>query len=347
MVWVLRGNRQGDNAMIEAAAEASGLARRSIQLRFNPLGGLQNLFPGGSLFSLTGASRAALAPPWPSVVLTSGKRAVPAALWIKRASGGRTRLVHVGRPQAPLRWFDLVVTTPQYRLPTRSNVMICRLPTTSGRHASAVASDLASMPRPRLVGLVGGSAAPQTLDAGAARAFAAEALARTAAAGGSLLVATSPRTSRAAGEALRHALTSAESAVSLCIYGEGPNRYRDFAAAADGFLVTDDSVSMVVEAAATGRPVALFRLPARPGPFLRAFGALDAAASRSTLGTTALEALTALGLIRSNRDIASYMHGLESDGLLAGGDALATLAADELTAVGQRVASLAAEVLWA
>jgi uncharacterized protein len=342
-VWVLRGNRHGDNAMIEAVAKASELTRRSVQLRFNAFGSLQNLLPSGSLFSLAPASRAALAPPWPTVVLTSGKRAVPAALWIRRASAGRTRLVHLGRPQAPLSWFDLVITTPQYGLPARDNVVTCRLPATavSTREGAVVPLDLARLPRPHLAVLVGGSAAPQILDADAALALAADALARSRAAGGSLLVVTSPRTSRAAIDALRVSLGDVGPPVLLSIFGQGPNRYRDVLASADRFLVTDDSVSMVVEAAATGRPVALFRLLARPGPLLRAFSAFEAAAKRSASGRIALERLVGRGLIRSNRDIGAYMGGLESDGLLDGGDALRRLARAELEEVGRRVRELA------
>lgn len=341
-IWGLLGNRRGDNAMIEAVIAATGLPARLIRLRFNALGALQNAFPGGSLFTLTRDSRAELTPPWPRVVVTSGKRAVPAALRVRRASGGRTRLVHLGRPQAPLDWFDLVVTTPQYCLPARDNVVVCRLPSTApSTEEASLDPALAALPRPRIAVIVGGSEPPQRLDPDVAHRLAETALSRAKSSGGSLLVATSPRTGSAATAALRAALDSAGAPVEFSTYGDGPNLYRAFLAAADAFLVTDDSVSMVVEAAATTRPVELFRLPALPGPGLRVFRAIEGAAGSGGAVKGALDALVGAGLIRSNRDIAGYMRDLENDGLLAGGESLRRLAEKELAETAARVRTLA------
>ncbi|MDR4308200.1 mitochondrial fission ELM1 family protein [Chelatococcus sambhunathii] len=341
-IWGLLGNRRGDNAMIEAVIAATGLPARLVRLRFNKFGALQNTFPGGSLFTLTRDSRAELTPPWPRVVVTSGKRAVPAALRVRRASSGRTRLLHLGRPQAPLDWFDLVVTTPQYHLPARPNVVVCRLPsTTLSMEEASVDPTLATLPRPRIAVIVGGSEPPQRLDPDAARRLAETALSRAQSSGGSLLVATSPRTGPAATAALREALDGADAPVKFSAYGNAPNLYRAFLAAADAFLVTDDSVSMVVEAAATTRPVELFHLPALLGPGLRAFKAIEGAAKTGGAVKRALDALVGAGLVRSNRDIAGYMDDLENDGLLAGGESLRRLAEKELAETAVRVRTLA------
>ncbi len=51
----------------------------------------------------------------------------------------------------------------------------------------------------------------------------------------------------------------------------GPNPYRQFLAAADAFLITEDSVTMISEALATGRPVYTFRLPTLPSVKLEKF----------------------------------------------------------------------------
>jgi mitochondrial fission protein ELM1 len=49
--------------------------------------------------------------------------------------------------------------------------------------------------------------------------------------------------------------------------GTGENPYFDLLAASDALLVTADSISMVSEAAALGRPVYLARLPGKPGKY--------------------------------------------------------------------------------
>lgn len=340
-VWVLRGNRLGDNRMIETLAAASGLPWRALPLRYNAFGALKNLRPRGSLYSLSGPSRALIAPPYPDVVITSGKRAVPVALRVKALSGGRTRLVHVGRPRAPLDWFDLVLTTPHYGLPPRANVVVGRLPFVSPPAPSAIRPDLAALPRPRIVVVAGGHAPPLVFDASTAAALAAQAIALAKADGGSVLATTSPRTTFAAAEALRLALQEADVPTRVSLYGEGPNEYRAFLAAADRFLVTDDTASMVTEAALTGAPVSLFRLPRRPGLMLRAVNALRAACARRWRSRRALDWLMAQGLAPSDWDIDAFTRGLEADGLLDGGPLARSLAEAELAAGGARLRALA------
>lgn len=341
-LWALLPKHRGDARMVEAAAEASGLAVDVKRLAFNPLGWLLNLRSRGSLFTATAAARAQLSPPWPHVVLTAGKRSVPIALWIKAASGGRARLVHLGRPSAPLGWFDLVVTTPQYGLPSRPNVLVQRFPPTIAPEALLpVPSDIAALPRPRLMAIAGGDADPQRLDADAARRFAADALARAVADGGSVLAATSPRTSPEAVLALKEAFASAPVPTRLAIYGEGADAYRAFLAAADVFLVTDDSASMIAETAMRGAPVALFSLRRRPGTALRAYAAVEALARRSRTMRRALDAAIGWGLVRANRDIDLFVRALAADDLLDGGPRAAEVAAAELAEVGARLRRLA------
>ena len=64
-----------------------------------------------------------LEPPWPDLVLTVGRRPTMAALWVRERSGGRTRLVVVGRPRRRLDDYDLVVVPPQYHVPAAPNVV--------------------------------------------------------------------------------------------------------------------------------------------------------------------------------------------------------------------------------
>jgi len=64
--------------------------------------------------------------------------------------------------------------------------------------------------------------------------------------------------------------------------GTGPNPYYAYLAVADALLVSADSVSMVSEAAATGKPVHVFDLELRPGfggdvKFARFHAAMQAA----------------------------------------------------------------------
>lgn len=342
VIWVLLGRRTGDNRQLMALADATGLVWVPKPLAFADLTKRRTIPRAGSLDALSAESRASLAAPWPEVVLAAGRWSAPVALAIRAASGGRTRLVHVGRPWAPLGWFDLVVTTAQYGLPARPNVATNCLPLTAPAVPDPMDAALGALPRPRLTVLVGGDSPPRRLDAAAARALAAAALARAAEDGGSLLVATSPRTSPEVAAALREVLADATVPVRLSIFGEGENAYRAFLAAADGFLVTDDSAAMAAEAALAGAPVTLHALPRRPTPSQRRVAALKAAAAATAATRALFDRLVDRGIVTSIRDLDRFFDGLRADDLLSGGDAARLTAARERERTADRVRRLAA-----
>ena len=101
------------------------------KVKFNAMHNLPNWVLGASLASLVPEAQRQFVPPWPDLVVAAGKRTVPITLWIKAASGGRTKLIQIGRPRAALAHFDLVISTPQYGLPKEPNVIELVLPFTS------------------------------------------------------------------------------------------------------------------------------------------------------------------------------------------------------------------------
>lgn len=343
-IWVLFGRRAGDNRQLAALAEATGLPWSQKRLDFADLAKPREVLREGSVKALTPETRAPLHAPFPDVVLAAGRWSAPVALAIRAASGGRTRLVHIGRPWAPLDWFDLVVTTAQYGLPPRANVVMNRLPLTAPclLEAEATTAALDALPRPRLTVLVGGDSPPRVLDAAAARAVAADALARARKQGGSLLVATSPRTSPAAVAALREAFANADVPLMLSVFGEGWNAYRAFLCTADGFLVTDDSAAMAAEAAMAGAPVALHPLPRRPSRKMRRVAMLRAAMSVTPTTRALFERLIDRGRVTAVRDLDRFFQGLRADGLLSGGGGARATAARELRDTALRVRRLIA-----
>lgn len=305
LIWVLEGAHAGDNAQAHALAAAVGGATVVKPLGFNGLYRIPNMALGATLGTLDAEARRTIAPPWPDLVIAAGRRTVPVALWIRRASGGRARLVQIGRPRAPLDQFDLVVTTPQYGLPQGANIVQLLLPVT-GPAVQAGEAELArwrerlqALPRPWTALLVGGGRWPFRLDAGVAGSLARTASQRVRDSGGALLVSTSPRTGAAAGRALKAAI---DAPAHVHLWGEGgDNPHRAFLALADDFIVTGESVSMLAEACRTGRPVRIADLP-RMVPAMRLGGVFDGLARR--------------GLVTPPRDVT-----LVHDRLVAGGHA--------------------------
>jgi mitochondrial fission protein ELM1 len=270
-IWVLAGDKPGDNAQCLSLAAAIGWPTEVKRLHYRDRGRGALARLRGPRFALDVEASSPLTPPWPDLVIGCGRRSVPVSWEIRRRAGAQTRLVQLGRPRADLARFDLVVTTPQYRLPERPNVLHLALPLHSrdeaalARAAAEWAPKLAALPRPRFALLVGGSAKPFVLDVAAARRLADEASALARAEGGSLLVSTSRRTPGAAVHALCEGL-SAPAHVHRWTAAGGANPYLAYLALADAFIVTGDSASMLAEACGTGRRVWFVELPEHRPP---------------------------------------------------------------------------------
>lgn len=191
----------------------------------------------------------------PALVIGCGRAAALATAVIRRRVGAYA--VQILDPRAPLAAWDLVVA-PAHDGLAGDNVVTtigalnavtpARLAAAALEHAA-----LAALPRPRTAVLVGGPTAAARIDA----AYVADLLQRLAAwrarDGGSFLVSASRRTPAAIVEALR-AVAGAEDRVYTGAR-DGANPYLGFLAHADRIVVTPDSVNLLSEACATGKPV--------------------------------------------------------------------------------------------
>ncbi|BAZ93680.1 nucleoside-diphosphate-sugar epimerase [Thiohalobacter thiocyanaticus] len=271
-VWVLLGRKAGDNNQVLALAEALGwpYEEKRIQARGWEL--LPHLLLRVTLAGIDRRASSPLSPPWPDMVISAGRRNEPVARWIRRRTGGRTRLVHIGRPWAPLDCYDLIVTTPQYFLPERDNVLHNTLPlhrVRSDRVAAAarrLQPELAALPHPLTTVLIGGDSGPFVFTPDKGRRLAEGVNRLVAQTGGSVLVTDSRRTSAAAAAAFRNALK-----VPAATYwwdldnSDRENPYLAYLGLGERFVVTGESMSMLAEAAAMGRPLYLFDPGDPPG----------------------------------------------------------------------------------
>jgi len=266
-VWVVDAYRSGEQTQLRALAEGLGWPFEIKTLRYRKYEMRTNLFRGRDLRGIDLDASDTLQSPWPDLVLSSGMRNEPVCRWIRDQSGGRTRIVFIGRLWADPAHFDLVVTTPQYRVPERPNVLRNDLPLHHVRPdrlaeaAARWAPRLAHLPRPYITVNVGGNSGPYAFGRHAARRLVRDAVALARARGGSLLVSSSARTRPAVIEAF-----AAQGDVPMQLYrwkrGDAENPYLGFLALADEIVVTADSISMLSEAYATGKPVHMFDLGA-------------------------------------------------------------------------------------
>lgn len=265
VIWLIDAYRAGERGQVRALVDALGWPCETKALQYRKHVFLPHVLGQSTLRGVAAGSRPLLQPPWPDLVISSGVRNEPVCRWIREQSGGKTRYVHVGRPWAPLDTFDLVITTPQYRVPSHANVLNNVLTlhgVTAGRLEDARReweSAFADLPRPRFAVIVGGNSGPFTLGPRAGARLGRQASQLAAAQGGSLLVTTSART----GEAATGALASSINAPNYFYRwqrDDPANPYMGMLAWADRLIVTGDSIAMLSEACATGKPVRIFDL---------------------------------------------------------------------------------------
>lgn len=261
--WVVTDGKAGMESQCLGLAEALGLEPvvKRVTLRkfwrtvtpYIRIGGHAQFAPDGD----------PLAPPWPDILIASGRQSVAAALWVKTRSGNRTIAVQVQNPGIA-RWrFDLIIAPEHDRLAGR-NVISTRgalhrvTPAMLSRSAAPWSSRFSHLPRPYIALLMGGSNGVYRLGTEEAAKLAAKLKTCAGTSGGSLLITPSRRT----GEEAIAALTAGVHGVPFFMWDmQGENPYFALLALADYIVVTCDSVNMISEAASTGKPVYVEMLP--------------------------------------------------------------------------------------
>lgn len=258
-VWVLSDGKAGDEMQCLGVARRLGVEPQIR--RVAPRKPFAWLMPRGPIDPREAPDRpnSPIRPPYPDILIASGRRAVPYVRAVRQASNGRTYTVilkdpRTGRSAADLIWVPahdplrgdnvlVTVTSPHGVSPERLAAAATSLP-----------PGLAALPTPRVAVLVGGDSRHHRFTEADITRFASH-LDALATSGASLMGTASRRTPPALGAAVEAVFARHG---GWWWDGTGDNPFFALLAAADAVIVTADSVNMVGEAAATGRPILLF-----------------------------------------------------------------------------------------
>jgi mitochondrial fission protein ELM1 len=216
-----------------------------------------------------------ISPPWPDILIATGRASIPASLYVRRASRTsgiyKTFTVQLQNPVIDPSRFDLVVV-PRHDGLTGANVM-----TTRGslhRATSALVRQeaekflplVAHLPSPRVAVLIGGSNAVYQVTPHEIALLTEQLRRLVQTMGAGLMVTPSRRTGEAHLALLKEGL---EGLPTYIWDGRGVNPYYGMLGIADYIMVTCDSVNMVSEACSTGKPVYVIDLPGGSDKFRR------------------------------------------------------------------------------
>jgi mitochondrial fission protein ELM1 len=266
VVWLVLSDKAGDNAQVLAVAEALPWPHEIKRLFVVDRYALGKPTVAASLHHIDAGRSDALQPPWPDLLITVGRRMSMVALWIQEQSAGRTKIVLLGTPKRFPGRFDLAIISEQYRQPPRPNFLRIRYPLQKMDKAAIAAeaedwhAEFGHLRRPLIAVMVGGLTKAVRFDAAVAARLARDVGAYAERTNGALFVTTSRRTPAEVVAALERELP--ESAIlHRWRPNETRNPYRALLGLADRFIITSDSLSMQMEVARLGRPLAIYPLP--------------------------------------------------------------------------------------
>jgi len=273
--WVVTDGKVGNEVQTRGVFDALGLDYHIK--RVDPVGIWRALSPWGPVNPAErfGTDASQFRSPWPDFAIAVGRLTTPYIRRLKRAAGRSTYTIilqdpKVGAEAADLFWVPdhdarrgpNVVTTPTapHSFTTRRIAELRR----------SMPVEIAALPAPRVAVSLGGPNGDYRYTP-AVLAHLASALRSLVALGAGLMITPSRRTPAEIGAFVRHATEGAH-----CWFwdGEGENPYPGFLAHADAFIAPADSVNMVGEPCATGKPVYVFEPEGGSPKFARFHDAL-------------------------------------------------------------------------
>ena len=267
--WLLWSDKRGDNGQVETIIEALPWPVEYKYLQMKPEWVLGKPAYRPSLEHLDLGQSDKLEAPWPDLIITIGRRPSMAALWVRQQSGNKTKVVLVGKPSGHMLDFSLVVASAENQMPPLHNFLPTTLPLMRIQSQDVQAEAeiwkerFEPLNKPLIAFLIGGETNPFVMNRSVARELVATASGVVDELGGTPYITTSRRTTPEVLEVLRKDLPK-EAVYFEWSADAKENPYRALLGSADGFMVTADSVSMMVEVIYLRKPLAIFPLPGGP-----------------------------------------------------------------------------------
>lgn len=265
-IWALTDHRPGTANQVLGVSRKTGFQVTEKPLAYTRVANLPNpLARPFAMLAIEPECRRGLTSPVPEIIVSAGRRAALIALALKRRFP-RVMLVQMMHPGCALTHFDLVALPRHDHPPARANVIatlgaphaLSDQTLFSARARMPLNTDL--YPRPWTLVCVGGNTVYGNFTLADMQRLVAS-LAPFTQHGGSILMTASRRTPPALVMAAREGLSESYPLTGLSVYHPGQtgdNPYHAWLAQADRVVVTADSVSMISEAAYTGKPVYVF-----------------------------------------------------------------------------------------
>ena len=268
--WVITEGMIGTQNQCLGVAQALGVTPRVLQV------GLRQ--PWKSLSPWLGCEQRwsfipDITPPqgedWPDLLICAGRKAVAAARYIKKQSAGKSFTVFLQDPKINTLAIDLIAL-PHHDTRRGDNIVVTHgapnliTPENLARAKQDFAPLFSSIRAPKVAVMIGGNSKTHTITPDIIKQL----LTQLNDVNASLMVTASRRTGEENTSMIRNHL---DKTGHYFWDGTGANPYIGMLAWADHIVVTSDSVSMLSDAATTGKPVHMVPLNGKSPRFSRLY----------------------------------------------------------------------------
>lgn len=275
-IWALTDDKPGHNAQVVGVCEALGEPFTKKKIYYNNKASWPNFLKFNKLGTVDFEKSDNISPPWPDIIVSCGRRAMPVALGIKnlaKKSGKACYAAHMMWPGCGFQKLDLVA------VPTHDNIPLTfsgskKILRTVGA-PNLITKDfllqeykiwsrtIGELPTPKISILIGGDSKKTSFNMKHAKELVDLLAEVVSGLNASLLVSTSRRTRKDVGKYLKEELTRRIGRhIYFHEYGAArANPFFAFLQISDLIIVTGDSISMCSEACSTGTPVFIYSPP--------------------------------------------------------------------------------------
>lgn len=270
-ILILADNRIGTYSQAIALAEAIGFPYRVINLQYGFFAKLPNFLLSDSILRLTKSSREAINSinQLPKLVISSGRRSAPIALYLKKKSRNLVKLVQIMKPELGLSLFDFVVlpTHDRVKKAIGSNVIatIGAMNRVNEKlldeERQKFSTDFEFYEKPVIAMMIGGDSSRTKFEKESVEKLVLQVSQIAKNMKASLIILTSRRTGEKLTLAIKNAAKSANlnDLRLLCwLKIKDKNPYLAIIGLADYFVISGDSVSMISDCCSTGKPLYIF-----------------------------------------------------------------------------------------
>ncbi len=265
-IWILSDGRAGTFSQGVGLAQALGISYKIIEVSYSIFAKLPNIFFSSSKLRLSQKTTNQLNQInyFPKAIISCGRRTAPVALYLKKQSLSKIKLIQIMNPNLNFKKFDFVI------LPKHDNINASEFQnviTTIGsltkinqenikNEKQFFSKEFKNIKEQKIAILLGGSSNKTKFEIESAIKLANISSKIANNMNAVLLVLNSRRTSDELSENL---IKNLKCKFKFFDWKKvNPNPYLAILSYADFFIVTGDSVSMTSEAASTGKPIYIF-----------------------------------------------------------------------------------------